>query len=127
MVILHGWYCGYRDEGRLPTDQHRLSRHYYDVATISATPIAEQAISNAGLLNNVIEHAKLFFRRGWMKLDEAVTDGLKIVPRDDLYKSLERDYNAMQEMLFGDIPSFSSIVDQITELEKRLNEESAEI
>ena len=123
VIILHGWHCGNRDEQRLPADQHRLSRHYYDVATISTTSIGEQAIKNLELLNSVITHAQMFFRRGWMKLDEILTDSLKIAPKDDLYKALEKDYTAMQEMLFGDVPSFSSVIEHISLLEERLNAE----
>ena len=35
-MILHGLHCGYRDVQRLPTDKDRISRHYYDVAMITA-------------------------------------------------------------------------------------------
>ena len=122
LLILHGWYCGYRDHGRLPKEGQRLSRHYYDVALMSATDIAGRAIDDADLFNNVIAHAQRLFRRGWMKLDEINTEGIKLVPQDKLRNSLKTDYNDMQEMLFGDIPSFDSLLDHIELLEKKLNE-----
>ncbi len=37
LLILHGLYCGYRDEQRLPPGKNRISRHYYDVAMITET------------------------------------------------------------------------------------------
>ena len=49
LLILHGVYCGYRDESRLPADRHRISRHYYDVAMIEGLPknrSTEEAISD---------------------------------------------------------------------------------
>ncbi len=122
VMILHGWYCGHRDEERLPKDKDRLSRHYYDVATMMETPVVGEAMDDIQLVKDVIKHAELFFKRGWMKLDEIFIDGLKIVPQDKLRKSLERDYNAMQEMLFGDIPPFLSLIKRIEELEHCLNE-----
>ena len=122
LLILHGWHCGYRDQGRLPIEGRRLSRHYYDIATMATTLVAENAINNTDLFNNVISHAQLLFRRGWMKLDEIATDGIKLVPQDGLNNSLEADYKAMQEMLFGNIPSFSQLVDNIGVLEQQLNE-----
>ena len=67
LLILHGWHCGYRDTGRLPGDGRRLSRHYYDVATMARTITAETAINNTALFNDVISHAQMLFRRGWMK------------------------------------------------------------
>ena len=123
LLILHGWYCGHRDdENRVPQEGQRLSRHYYDVAVMSTSAIADRAINDTDLFNNVIWHAQKLFRRGWMKLGEINTGGIKLVPRDKLRKSLETDYNDMQEMLFGDIPPFKSLIDHIEVLEKQLNE-----
>jgi hypothetical protein len=34
---------------------------------------------------------------------------------------LERDYNAMSQMIFGEIPAFAAIIESIVKLEKRLN------
>ena len=122
LLILHGWHCGYRNEGRLPKEGQRLSRHYYDVGMMANTPIAENAIHNTALLRNVIDHAQMLFRRSWMKLDEIETDGIRLTPQDALHRSLETDYRLMRGMLFGDKPSFSTLVDYIEVLEKRLNE-----
>ena len=121
LLILHGWHCGYRDEGRLPKEGQRLSRHFYDVGAMAMTSIAEKAINDPNLLNSVITHAQMLFHRGWMKLGEIGTDGIRLVPQDALYKSLETDYSLMRGMLFGDKPSFSTLVNRIEVLEKRLN------
>ena len=122
LLILHGWYCGYRDQGRLPSEGQRLSRHYYDFATMTPTDIADRAIDDTDLFNNVISHAQRLFRRGWMKLGEINTEGIKLVPQEKLRKTLETDYNMMRGMLFGDIPSFSSLIEQLKPLELKLNE-----
>ena len=89
---------------------------------MATSTIAENAIYNTALFNNVITHAQRLFRRGWMKLDKIATDGIKLVPQDDLYGSLDADYQAMREMLFGDIPSFSTLVDHIGVVEKQFNQ-----
>ncbi|MCP4041553.1 MAG: nucleotidyl transferase AbiEii/AbiGii toxin family protein [Gammaproteobacteria bacterium] len=70
-LILHGWHCGYRDQEHLPDDRHRLSRHYYDIGMMAPTPIADWAFANLDLLNHVRDHTLAFFRRSWMKLEEA--------------------------------------------------------
>ncbi len=69
-LILHGRYCRYRDEKRLLSNQNRLSRHYYDVAMMASTDIAEAAINDKPLFKNVIEHTQILFSSKWMKLDE---------------------------------------------------------
>ena len=41
-----------RDQ-RLPNDKDRISRHYYDVAVITATDVGHSALSNIALLDAV--------------------------------------------------------------------------
>ena len=122
LLILHGWHCGYRDQDRLPSEGQRLSRHYYDVATMATTTFANRAINDMALFKNVIDHAQMLYRRSWMKLDEIKTEGIKLIPQDELHKNLETDYNLMKGMLFGEKPSFSSLVERIKVLENNFNE-----
>ena len=56
-----------------------------------------------------------------MKLDEAVPGTLRLVPERDFKQALMRDYQAMQGMMLGDIPTFSEIVDSISTLEEGIN------
>ena len=39
ILIFHGLHCRYRDEQRLPNENARISRHYYDVAVITKTEV----------------------------------------------------------------------------------------
>ena len=57
-----------------------------------------------------------------MKLDEIKTEGIKLIPQDELHKNLETDYNLMKGMLFGEKPSFSSLMERIKVLENNFNE-----
>jgi hypothetical protein len=36
-LILHGVFCGFRDDGRLPTDPNPISRHDYRLAMMFGT------------------------------------------------------------------------------------------
>ena len=121
VMILHGWFCGYRDGGRTPTDRNRLSRHYYDVAVISETGVGERAIADHGLREDVRSHATKLFPRGWMKLEEAVPGGFKLVPTGGLREVLEKDYEATKDMVLGDAPDFAQIITNLESLEARLN------
>ena len=106
----------------LPSEGQRLSRHYYDVATMATTTFANRAINDMALFKNVIDHAQMLYRRSWMKLDEIKTEGIKLIPQDELHKNLETDYNLMKGMLFGEKPSFSSLMERIKVLENNFNE-----
>lgn len=121
VLILHGWYCGFRDEGRLPTDRNLLSRHYYDVGMMAPTAIADRAVADGELLDNVRDHALAFFRRGWMKLPEAIPGTIRLVPQDELRGRLATDYAAMQGMILGETPAFDALIEEIAVLEERLN------
>jgi len=44
-----------------------------------------------------------------------------LLPPEYLLAELERDYRAMQAMLFRKIPSFDEIIAQIESLEKMIN------
>jgi hypothetical protein len=121
VMILHGWYCGYRDENRLPKDRQRLSRHCYDVAMIYKAESGKKAIANVSLREDVRNHAQLFFNRGWMKLEEAIPGSIRLLPTEQLAKALKQDYQAMQGMMLGDVPDFNDILKELSELEAELN------
>jgi hypothetical protein len=122
LLILHGAYCGFRDEGRLPADRDRISRHYYDVAMISETDVGRSALGNLDLWAAVRSHNLIAFRQGWKKFDEAVAGSTHVVPQSDLRAEIEKDYAAMQSMILGDAPAFNWIIGRLEAVEARLNQ-----
>ena len=56
-----------------------------------------------------------------MKFDLAIPESLKIVPYDSLLKALERDYQAMQGMMLGDVPNFNDLVKILERLETAID------
>lgn len=121
LLILHATHCGYRDRGRLPKDDSRISRHYYDVAMLAQTEAGKAALADKALLDDVRKHAEIAFPSAWRRYDEAVPGSFRLVPQDGLRAVLERDFAAMQEMIFGDIPSFDWITERIQAVEQALN------
>lgn len=124
VMILHGWYCGYRDEERLPKDKQRLSRHYYDVAMIYKAEVGKKAIANASLRKDVQHHTQLFFKRAWMKLEEAIPGSIRLLPPEQLANELEQDYQKMQGMMLGNAPDFNDILQELSNLESEINQDS---
>lgn len=122
VFILHGLYCGYRDEHSFTGDQQRLSRHYYDVAKIYDSEIGKLAIGNDDLREKVRQHKLNFFNAAWKKFDEAVPGSLYVVPTGELLRVVQRDYLAMQEMMTGDVPAFEDIVRSLAEVESVVND-----
>lgn len=121
LLILHGVHCGYRDAGRLPTEKQRISRHYYDVAMITATETGRSALSDIALLDEVRAHNTIAFRQAWKRLEEAVPGSLRLVPQAEPRVVIERDYAEMKRMIFGDIPDFGWIMEQLESAEATIN------
>jgi len=99
----------------------RLSRHYYDVSRLYRHDVSRQALTNLALLDAVVKHKSVFFREAAARYDLAAPGSLKIVPGDELERSLRRDYREMQEMFFGESPEFDDILADIREIEQRVN------
>ncbi len=121
LLILHGVHCGYREAQRLPADKDRISRHYYDVALITATETGESALSNIDLLDAVRNHNLIAFRQAWKRFEEAVPGSLRLVPQAGLRTVIERDYGAMQGMILGDVPDFGWVMEQLSHAEAAIN------
>ena len=121
LLILHGARCGHRDTGRLPADKDPISRHYYEVAVITATETGRSALVATDLLNAVRNHNIVAFRQVWKRFEEAVPGSTRLVPQAELYTSIERDYRAMQGMILGDAPDFGWVTDQLRYAEAPIN------
>jgi hypothetical protein len=63
----------------------------------------------------------MFFNRPDFDLAAAAPGSYALVPHDNRLASLEQDYNAMSQMIFGEAPLFGAIIDSLVNLEKRLN------
>jgi hypothetical protein len=125
VMILHGWHCGHRDDAnRLPDDRQRLSRHYYNVAMLYRAEIGKTALKNAVLREDVRQHTLTFFKRAWMKLEEAVPGSMRLVPGEGLLKALRADYQAMQGMMLGKTPDFQEILSALEEIETQINSQA---
>lgn len=99
----------------------RLSRHYYDLAMMAASPVKDKALGNLGLLARVVQHKMDFFRCGWAQYEEAKPGSLRLVPDDRRLKGLAGDYEAMRLMIFGGSATLDWILDKLAELESAIN------
>ena len=121
LLILHGLHYGNEDEGRLPTDRNLTSRHYYDVAMITATDIGRSALSSTELLDSVREHNLITFRQAWKRFEKAVPGSVRLVPQPELRSAIERDYRDMQGMILGRFPDFEWVMEQLQHAESVIN------
>ncbi len=107
------------EESPIPT---RYSRHYYDLAMMAQSEVKNEALADLELLKNVVNFKQKFYPRSWAKYEEAVPGTLKLLPPEFRLDSLEKDYKAMQNMIFDKYISFDEIIDILRNLEKEINE-----
>ncbi len=99
----------------------RYSRHYYDLVKLTHSPVKEKAFAQLDLLQKVVDFKIKFYPRGWAKYEEAVPGTLKLIPPEYQFATLRSDYAAMQDMIYGDAPSFDEMMDEIRQLETGIN------
>lgn len=106
------------DDKPFPT---RYSRHYYDLYCMYNSPVKDRAFVDLELLDRVVKFKEKFYRCPWAKYDEAKAGTMKLMPPEYNLKALEEDYKHMQNMIFGNKPSFYEIIATIKQLETEIN------
>ena len=99
----------------------RYSRHYYDLFCLCKKGIDKYALNDSNLLNEVSEFKMKFYPRRWARYDLAKFGSIHLLPPQHSIEQLEKDYLAMQKMIYGERPSFKEILQVIGELEKQIN------
>ena len=97
------------------------SRHYYDVYRMAQTRVKEDAFADLDLLGAVAAFKDKFYHRGWARYDLAKPGTIKLVPPEHVRKTVAKDYEGMQRMIFGERPDFQDIVEQLRALEAEIN------
>lgn len=116
LTILHA-------EAHRPSDKtlpSRYARHYYDVYKLLTTGLSQQALDQVSLLKDVVTFKQRFYPSGWANYQCATLAGLLLQPSGDHIAALRADYQQMQEMLFGEKPSFEDIIEALIDLEDQL-------
>ena len=108
-----------RINGNYPS---RYSRHFYDVYQMICTDIRKNSFNNLKLLDSVISFKKKFYSSNWAKYDQIMQGNLKLIPNEKAIEAFSKDYDSMQNMIFGERVKFSEIIDEIGKYEKELNE-----
>lgn len=114
-VLMHGLYH------RQAPNVDRKSRHYYDVGLLAKTDVRRQALGELDMLTKTAEHTAIFFPIAAAEYELARPGTLRLVPHDELRKTLEADYRSMKLMVFDEPPAFGDLLATLTELEAEVN------
>ncbi len=116
-TILH--HEANRPEGS--TQPPRNSRHYYDMAQMALSPIKDSALADISILESVVDFKMKFYPRGWANYNLAKPGTLKLVPQGHVLESVQNDYKAMRNMIYGEYYEYEKIQKVLIALEDEIN------
>jgi hypothetical protein len=124
VTILHELYNREKDK---PLKQ-AIARHYYDTVMLARKGVAAKALRQKDLLEAVVKNTKLNCTDSndfstYKAYDNLLKHEIKLAPPLKYLTHLQKDFADMQEsgMFFGNFPSFEEIVQELGQLEKKLN------
>ena len=118
VTILHKTASSYKQKGIPP----RYARHYYDLYQMSKSKVKDKAFHRKELLKQDIKFKLKFYYVKNASYETANIGTIKLVPDDDAIKDLKADYKHMEDMIYGEKPTFDEIILSIKRLEKEINE-----
>ena len=88
---------------------------------MAKAPVKEKAFERLDLLQKVVDFKMKFYPRAWAHYPDAVPTTLKLLPPKYRLSALRDDYAAMRNMLYGEIPSFETMMEAIGKMEKEIH------
>jgi hypothetical protein len=111
---------------RTSTMPLRYSRHYYDMCKLANSTTKKTALANTDLLRDVVAFKQRFYPSRWARYEHAKPGTFKLVPPRERLAELRRDYRDMAVMIFGDVPTFDSMINALHRLEDEINTTSTQ-
>jgi Nucleotidyl transferase AbiEii toxin, Type IV TA system len=120
VLILHGLPIFFEKNKKL-YGAGQVSRHYYDINRMVGEPIGKRACTDAALVEDCVNHARMFFYRSHTGLERVERGAFRLTPFGDMVDLLRRDYAAMATMIFGEVPDFRVVLESVATAETGLN------
>lgn len=117
ITILHK-IANFPEGKQLP---NRYARHLYDVYCMGHTSVKDRAFERKELLSKDILFKQKFYYSKGAHYETATLAEVNLIPRGDILPELRKDYKAMQNMIYGSIPSFEEILDYLQELQGEIH------
>jgi hypothetical protein len=83
--------------------------------------VKERALADTALLQSVVDFKVKFYRSPWARFEDCRPGSLVLMPPEYRSSELEKDYQAMQEFLIGERPSFDDIMEYLGQLQAEIN------
>ena len=100
----------------------RYARHLYDVYNLGNSWVKDSAFKRKGLLERDVAFKQKFYYAQGAHYETATLNSIELLPRETVRKELIEDYEAMQNMIYGDIPKFEDILTFLKNLQDEIHE-----
>jgi hypothetical protein len=121
--------CLLHEEFQKPFDKMRvqkLSRHLYDIEKLSNTPFAEKALQDIELYKTIVAHRQKFTPIVGIDYQNHTWEKINFIPPKEVIKDWQKDYELMaQTMLYGEVLAFEELITRLTELKRRINQQTS--
>ena len=98
----------------------RYSRHYYDVYRIFCSLYFSNIVQSKSLFEEVKRFKSKYYRSAWSNVENCKLDSIIIIPNQNRLNEIEKDYESMALMIFGERPNFESLIEGLTTLQTAL-------
>ena len=117
LTILHK-IANFPDGKTLPA---RYARHLYDVYNMGNSWVKERAFKRKELLEKDVAFKQKFYYAKGAHYETATLENIMLVPGERIHKELEDDYQAMRNMIYGNIPEFEEILEFLEKLQEEIH------
>ena len=117
LTILHK-IANFPDGKPLPA---RYARHLYDVYNMGNSWVKERAFKRKELLEkDVVFKQKFYYAKG-AHYETATLSSIELMPKEAVLNALKEDYQAMRNMIYGNIPEFEEILEFLEKLQEEVH------
>jgi hypothetical protein len=110
--------------GQLEAAPERLSRHWYDMAVLSDSWVAGDAIVDHILMKQIVRHNMAFYHASYTHYDDCLSGNFRLLPDKTYLSHLKQDYTSMIDAgMFETEPlTFDMLLNKIEGLEQTINQ-----
>lgn len=100
----------------------RYARHLYDVYNMGNSWAKERAFKRKELLEKDVAFKQKFYYAKGAHYENATLSSIELMPKEDVLDALKEDYQAMRNMIYGNIPEFEDILAFLEKLQSEIHE-----
>ena len=100
----------------------RYARHLYDVYNMGNSWVKESAFKRKELLEKDVAFKQKFYYAKGAHYETATLSSIELLPKEAVLNALKEDYQAMSNMIYGNIPEFEDILAFLKKLQSEIHE-----